>query len=351
MHEVALRIEEPQDIVRWLEGIRPREAERLFRNAGEADRQAIAAQVRNVDDRLLGVMLEDPSVWRILTAEGRLPPGQRPLVADWLLDELEPKRGQRVVRARCRSAAQGLRALVKSRYPLSGPQRTRVRRILTKGNPMAAGYIALELRHESRRILPESQGLVEAAMTRALGNSRNGLALATDYLEWVDLPTTVVELIAREWSWDLRVAEGAVSHPCATTVAWQYALLRHHRSSWLNRSLWSEVFRRGYRSADARRLIWALEHVPTQLVPEVLDVASLCEWTSVVTPEDARLGLRALAKRAPAVFMDLVEAGGVPASVGLQPDDYVALFESDEVRERAIAAASLLVRPGRGSGV
>lgn len=269
------------------------------------------------------------------------------MVADALLGELEPKRGQRVVPARCRSAARGLRALVRSGYTFTGAQRTRVRRILTKGNATAAGYVAIELRHESRRILPESQDLFGGAMNRALRNKRNGRALATDYLEWGDLPTAIVELIAREWGWDLRVAGAAVGHPSATTVAWQYALLRHHRSPWLNRSLWSEVFRRGYGSTDGRRLVWALKHVPTELVPGVMDVGSLSEWAGAVTPGDARLGLKALAERVPAVFMDLVEAGGVPASVGLQPADYLAVFQADEVRERAIAGVSALIRPGQ----
>lgn len=344
---MVLSTEECQDVVRWLQRMRPREAERLFRWTGVANRQVIAARVRSVDDRLLGVMLDEPSVWQILTAKGRLPPEQRGIVADALLGELEPKRSQRVVPGRCRSAAQGLRALVRSGYTFTGPQRTSVRRILTKGNATAAGHLAIELHHESRRILPESQDLFGAAMNRALRNNRSGRALATDYLERLDLPTAVVELIAWEWGWDLRVAEAAVSHPSASTVAWQNTLLRHHRSPWLNRSLWSEVFRRGCLSTDGRRLAWALEHVPTELVPEVLDLKSLSAWIGAVTPGDARLGLRALAERAPAVFMDLVEAGGVPASVDLQPADYVAVFEADEVRERAISGASALIRAGQ----
>jgi hypothetical protein len=318
--------------------LRPREAEWHFRFIGPGGRQALAANAPNVDDHLLGVMLEDPTVWPILAANGRLSEAQQRMVADTLLSALEVRRGQRPFSVRFKAAARGLRALTQAKYDFTAPQLTKIRRILTKGNALAAGHAALDL-HDT---IPGFKGIAEAAMKRAVSSSGVGREVAVEYLGRDDLPITMIKLIVTEWGRDWSIAQSVLRHPSATIASW--ARVSKGVVPWKAASLWNEVFRLACVSPDPCRLVWTLENVPSELMSSIVLARPVAKWAASVPAADAQRALVVLANRAPAVFLDMVEADGIPPGVTLQPDDYLAVFQADNTQERAIAALGILAR-------
>jgi hypothetical protein len=326
----------------WLGGLRPREAERLFRSMPPDGKQALAGNAEIVDDRLLDAMLREPTVWPMVAANVHLPKKLRPLVADTLLSAFELRRGELPTVLRLKAAARGLRALVQANYDFTAPQQTRIRRMLTKGNALAAGHAALEL-HDV--MPPDCEDMVEAAMSRAISSKRVGRCMAKEYLDRPDLPASIVELIARQWGGDRDIAESVLRHPSATIASWA-SVLSTRVDPWRTTSVWSEVVRLACASSDPRRLVWTLENVPQKFLPGIVPAQSLVRWAASVPVTEAERALAVLARRAAIVVVQLAKAGGIPPGVYLEPDDLVGVFQADGTQEDAIAALRTLMRPG-----